>query len=155
MSKHPFVKTTRFPSERIRAVRRVCAFSAYERLFSIWHVLHVQGALGVVPVFLVYPVIPWVGVMALGYAAGPWIFSQDPAVSRRLAWAGVALWLSAFAIIACRAGVHDGGSTTSTGSGGNTTLAASSLVFSGVPERFPRKRHCSLLGFSSSAVCRI
>jgi uncharacterized membrane protein len=64
---------------------------SFGRLAPLWHVLHVQGALGVVPVFLVYPLIPWVGVMALGYAAGPWIFSQDPAVSRRLAWAGVAM----------------------------------------------------------------
>ncbi len=57
----------------------------------LWMMLHVRGQLGVVPVILVYPVLPWIGVMALGYAAGPAIFSGDPATSRRVAWAGVAL----------------------------------------------------------------
>jgi uncharacterized membrane protein len=57
----------------------------------LWQVLHVPGPLGVVPVFLLYPLIPWVGVMALGYAAGPAVFSQDPRMPRRLAWTGVLL----------------------------------------------------------------
>jgi uncharacterized membrane protein len=54
----------------------------------LWYVLHVRGPLEVVPVYMLYPLVPWVGVMALGYAAGPAIFSQDPKVSRRLAWVG-------------------------------------------------------------------
>ena len=57
----------------------------------LWMMLHVRGQLGVVPVDLVYPLLPWIGVMALGFAAGPAIFSRDPATSRRVAWAGVAL----------------------------------------------------------------
>jgi uncharacterized membrane protein len=57
----------------------------------LWMVLHVRGQLGVLPVVLIYPVLPWIGVMTLGYAAGPAIFSRDPATSRRVAWAGVAL----------------------------------------------------------------
>jgi uncharacterized membrane protein len=72
----------------------------------LWNVLHARGALGVVPVFISYPLVPWIGVMALGYAAGPAIFSRDLGVSRRLAWAGAALvlgfvalrWLAATAI---------------------------------------------------------
>ena len=31
----------------------------------LWRVLHVSGPLGVVPVFLLYPLVPWVAVMAL------------------------------------------------------------------------------------------
>jgi uncharacterized membrane protein len=54
----------------------------------LWRVLHVPGRLEVLPVFLLYPLVPWAGVMALGYAAGPAVFSQDPGSARRLAWAG-------------------------------------------------------------------
>jgi uncharacterized membrane protein len=57
-------------------------------LAPLWKVLHVPGALEVVPVFIRYPLVPWIGVMALGYVAGPGIFSQDSRVSRRLAWVG-------------------------------------------------------------------
>jgi uncharacterized membrane protein len=62
-------------------------------LAPLWRVLHVQGALGVIPVELRYPLVPWIGVMALGYVAGPAVFSEDPAVARRLAWTGAALAL--------------------------------------------------------------
>ncbi len=54
----------------------------------LWRVLHVPGPLESLPVGMTYPLVPWVGVMALGYVAGPAIFSQDPQVSRRLAWLG-------------------------------------------------------------------
>jgi len=64
----------------------------------LWHVLHVPGPLEVVPVFLRYPLIPWAGVMALGYAAGPAVFSQDPGSARRLAWTG-GLLLLAFVLL--------------------------------------------------------
>ena len=60
----------------------------------LWRVLHVPGPLEVVPVFLLYPLVPWAGVMALGYAAGPAVFSEDPGSSRRLAWVGGMLVLA-------------------------------------------------------------
>ena len=63
-------------------------------LAPLWQVLHVAGPLEVVPVFLLYPLIPWVGVMALGYAAGPLVFSQASTAGRRLAWLGGALVLA-------------------------------------------------------------
>jgi uncharacterized membrane protein len=59
----------------------------------LWHALHVPGPLSIVPVFVTYPLVPWVGVMALGYAAGPAVFSQDPGAPRRLAWAGALMVL--------------------------------------------------------------
>ncbi len=44
----------------------------------IWNVLHVPALLsaGDVRVFALYPLIPWVGVMAAGYALGP-LFKAD------------------------------------------------------------------------------
>ncbi len=71
------------------------AFGAWAPL---WHVLHVPGQLEVVPVFLLYPLIPWVGVMALGYVAGEYVFSRDPVPARRLAWIGEALVLGFVAL---------------------------------------------------------
>jgi uncharacterized membrane protein len=60
-------------------------------LEPLWRLLHVQGPLGVVPLFVIYPLVPWVGVMALGFVAGPLVFSREPAAGRRLAWIGVLL----------------------------------------------------------------
>jgi uncharacterized membrane protein len=60
-------------------------------LAPLWRVLHVPGPLEVVPVFLLYPLVPWVGVMALGYAAGALVFARDERAGRRLALAGLAL----------------------------------------------------------------
>jgi uncharacterized membrane protein len=67
-------------------------------LAPLWRVLHVPGPLEVLPVYLLYPLVPWAGVMALGYAAGPAVFSRDPADSRRLAWAGGLLVLAFVAL---------------------------------------------------------
>jgi uncharacterized membrane protein len=60
-------------------------------LAPLWRVLHVSGPLEVAPVFLLYPLVPWVGLMALGYAFGPWIFAEDAKSGRRLALAGLVL----------------------------------------------------------------
>jgi len=51
----------------------------------IWNVLHVPALLsaGDVRVFALYPLIPWVGVMAAGYALGP-LFKADRAA--RVQW---------------------------------------------------------------------
>ncbi len=47
---------------------------AYFGTFAwLWHLLHVPGnfSLGIFEVRVVYPFIPWIGVMALGYVMGP------------------------------------------------------------------------------------
>jgi uncharacterized membrane protein len=74
----------------------------------LWHVLHVPGALQVVPVFLLYPLIPWVGVMALGYAAGELVFREDAAGGRRLAIAGAAM-IATFMVLRTLNGYGDPG----------------------------------------------
>jgi uncharacterized membrane protein len=60
-------------------------------LAVLWRILHVQGPLGDLPVFLIYPLVPWVAVLALGYVAGPLVFSRAPDAATRLIRAGIAL----------------------------------------------------------------
>ena len=58
----------------------------------LWNVLHDQGR---VPWgFAAYPIIPWIGIMAIGYALGA-VYAWDPARRRR---ALVALGLGALAL---------------------------------------------------------
>ena len=49
-----------------------------------WALLHHREAfqLGALTVKTSYPVLPWIGVIALGYAIGPW-FAEDAALRRR------------------------------------------------------------------------
>ncbi|MDD3762993.1 MAG: heparan-alpha-glucosaminide N-acetyltransferase domain-containing protein [Nevskiales bacterium] len=59
-----------------------------------WLLLHVQGQLpwpSTPTVFVVYPLLPWVGVMALGYALGPAFEGDQPMRARLLVWFGVAV----------------------------------------------------------------
>jgi uncharacterized membrane protein len=79
---------------------------AFGALAPLWYLLHVEGPLGVVPVFLLYPLIPWVGVMALGYAAGPVVFSQERTAPRKLAIAG-AIMVAAFVVLRTLNGYGD------------------------------------------------
>jgi uncharacterized membrane protein len=51
----------------------------------LWHVLHQPGQVtfGSQPfLFVLYPLIPWIGVMAAGYALGP-LFRLEPTVRRQ------------------------------------------------------------------------
>lgn len=72
-------------------------------LAALWAVLHERGwlALGdAVRLRTSYPVLPWIGVIVLGYAAGPWYGRQMPAPHRhrRLLYAGIGALL-AFALL--------------------------------------------------------
>ncbi len=60
-------------------------------LAPLWRVLHVSGPLGIAPILGLYPLVPWIGVMALGFLAGPVVFSSSPRDARRLRWAGAVL----------------------------------------------------------------
>lgn len=76
-------------------------------LGAAWTVLHAPGILVDSPVVLVpYPLIPWVFVMALGYACGP-VLDWDPARRRRaLVGAGLAM-LAAFVVLRAAIGYGD------------------------------------------------
>jgi uncharacterized membrane protein len=68
----------------------------------LWNVLHVPSPvmIGPIKVFVLYPLIPWIGVMALGYAFGALLSRSRPAAERQrlLLWIGLAL-TAAFIVI--------------------------------------------------------
>lgn len=56
-----------------------------------WRLLHEQGPLPLgVPGSVVYPALPWIGVVALGYGIGPLFQRPARERDRLLQWAGVA-----------------------------------------------------------------
>src|SRR5262249_30327930 len=58
----------------------------------LWQLLYFGGAIG--PLAVLYVIVPWIGVMALGYAFGSW-FERSPAERRTrcLVWGGGAILL--------------------------------------------------------------
>jgi uncharacterized membrane protein len=62
----------------------------------LWHVLHERGETtlgGGLKAYVLYPLIPWIGVMAAGYALGP-VMQREPEARQRLLYtAGVAITL--------------------------------------------------------------
>lgn len=77
------------------------------QLASLWSFLHEPGPIltgGALRGFLAYPVLPWMGLMAVGYGAGR-LFTQAPDHRRRmLLLAGAALILAFFVLRA--AGIY-------------------------------------------------
>jgi uncharacterized membrane protein len=56
------------------------------RLGWLWTVLHQPGTIRLGPgvdLFVLYPLVPWIGVMALGYVVGP-VFTRPPAARDRV-----------------------------------------------------------------------
>jgi uncharacterized membrane protein len=66
----------------------------------LWGILHVPRPieLGWVTLFPGYTLIPWIGVMALGYLFGGWMSAAPEVRRRRCLWLGVAC-LAAFALL--------------------------------------------------------
>jgi uncharacterized membrane protein len=62
---------------------------------GLWHVLHQPGRLqiGTAGIYVLYPLIPWVGVMAAGYALGPVMQLEPRARQRTLIVLGAAVTL--------------------------------------------------------------
>lgn len=72
-------------------------------LHGLWTLLHDPGWLspaGLPDLKVTYPVMPWIGVIALGYAAGPWYGVERDAASRRPRLLGTAvLAIAVFALL--------------------------------------------------------
>jgi uncharacterized membrane protein len=74
---------------------------SFGALAWLWSILHVQGPIsqsGRFHIVILYPLLPWIGVMAAGYLFGA-IFQMEPARRRRfLMWWGFALTAAFIAI---------------------------------------------------------
>jgi uncharacterized membrane protein len=72
-------------------------FAPGHPLHALWAVLHDRGWLEIgdaVRLRTSYPVLPWIGIICLGYASGPWFAAGFPAPARQgrlLGWAAAAL----------------------------------------------------------------
>lgn len=71
-------------------------FSESHPLYAIWAVLHDRVWIVISETMKArtsYPLLPWIGLIALGYAAGPWFYKGSDAAARQrhLLLAGVAL----------------------------------------------------------------
>ena len=53
---------------------------------ALWHILHQPGVAHLgdgIKLFVLYPLVPWIGVMAAGYALGP-VMQREPGARQRL-----------------------------------------------------------------------
>lgn len=67
----------------------------------LWHVLHEPGRLRPaegLTVYIAYPLVPWVGVMAAGYGLGAWLDADPSAKRARLLRLGAGLTLAFVAL---------------------------------------------------------
>ena len=67
----------------------------------LWKILHVQDGFHIAPgysAFVVYPLIPWIGVMACGYALGALLEKERAERRRVLLWLGFGL-VVAFVVV--------------------------------------------------------
>jgi uncharacterized membrane protein len=70
-------------------------------LSGLWTVFHQKGYVALfdgVKLLVVYPLIPWIGVMAAGYVCGPAIRWEPNTRRRRVFWIGLGLTLAFVAI---------------------------------------------------------
>lgn len=62
------------------------SFAPDESFYWLWTILHDRGYLvsgGIIDIKISYPVLPWIGVILLGYFCGP-LFSKPISTSRRI-----------------------------------------------------------------------
>ena len=71
-----------------------------EHASALWLILHMKGEIsfGGIRIHALYPLIPWIGVMAVGYAIGPVFAEARPERPRRLFQVGLCL-VFAFAVL--------------------------------------------------------
>jgi uncharacterized membrane protein len=78
-------------------------FQPGEAGYIPWTILHDRGFLvaeGALKIKVSYPLLPWIGVIALGYAAGPWYASATaPAQRRKLLLSAGAIALVLLALL--------------------------------------------------------
>lgn len=66
----------------------------FGKLSWVWHLLHVSGFIPISENFgirVAYPIIPWCGVMALGYVLGPWFLATEDKRRRALLITGATM----------------------------------------------------------------
>ncbi|MDQ0466112.1 putative membrane protein [Caulobacter ginsengisoli] len=63
----------------------------------LWHVLHVPGPIAG-NIFVIYPILPWIGIISLGYGLGD-IFTLEPARRARLLLALGGAMILAFLVL--------------------------------------------------------
>lgn len=90
----------------------------------IWRLLHVPGPvqLGRLSLVVLYPVLPWIGVIAVGYALGPVLTAAPPTRRRTLVRLGVGLILT-FLVLRAWNGYGDPARWTIPSSTGRTVLS--------------------------------
>ncbi|HSE28635.1 MAG TPA: heparan-alpha-glucosaminide N-acetyltransferase domain-containing protein [Gemmatimonadales bacterium] len=62
-------------------------------LGPVWTALHVPGPLGSTGIFVLYPLVPWIGVLAAGYVLAGWLERRPEERPRRLLVLGAAITL--------------------------------------------------------------
>ena len=70
-------------------------------MYALWSLLHERGTihLGGLPIRFSYPLLPWIGVICLGWTIGPWFARLDVATrQRRLVLTGFAM-LAGFVVL--------------------------------------------------------
>jgi uncharacterized membrane protein len=69
---------------------------SFGALAWLWKVIHVQGS--TTYAFVLYPLIPWIGVMALGFVVGP-VFEWEASRRRRVLFRAGLLAIGAFVVL--------------------------------------------------------
>lgn len=79
------------------------AFAPDEFGYVFWTILHDRGLIDLplgIAAQTSYPLLPWIGVIALGYSVGPWFArDRDPITRARLLWATGLGLLAAFVVL--------------------------------------------------------